>query len=601
MPDHELFRSEASGLEEEAVELSAMAPGHHHDDTEDTEINAPLIDRNRRRDNADDVDESTDAVTTTTTTTTTVHRNSGGNAFIWALTASACVSGLLFGYDTGVISSTLVSIGTDLSSRPLTNLDKGVITSCTSFFALVASPLAGILADKMGRKNVILVADALFALGALWQAFTSSVWGMIWGRSVVGLAIGGASLIVPLYISELSPSHLRGRLVTTSLLFITGGQVIAYLVGWAFSTTPGGWRWMVGLGSAPALAQMAMLAFMPETPRYLVKAQKEGAARTVLTKVYRGMSSDSHRLVDGTILAIKKEILEEEEAHIRMKSGTDRTGSSSSFLPPTLQSLLLHPPHARALVVTCTLQGLQQLCGFNSLMYFSATIFQRLGFSSPTLTSLSVAGTNFLFTIAAFNLIDRVGRRRILLTTIPVMILSLSLCAAAYSFVPSSPPPAPSVGGREAEGRAPPPGTGGPEDADGDGRGGPLPAIGILVAMLLYVSSYAMGLGPVPWQQSELFPLSVRSLGSSLATATNWGCNTVVGLTFLPMMDLLTPQWTFVTYALICALGYVAIYRIYPETMGLGLEQVGDLLKYGWGVQESMARLKDSRSTDALE
>ncbi|KAL6251005.1 hypothetical protein RBB50_001213 [Rhinocladiella similis] len=561
MPDHELYRSEASGREEEAVELSDMAPGR-----DNTEINAPLIDH---RQDADDVHYAP-AVTI----------QHSGNAFIWALTVSACVSGLLFGYDTGVISSTLVSIGTDLSSRPLTNLDKGVITSCTSFFALVASPVAGLLGDKIGRKNVILVADALFTLGALWQAFTSSVWGMIWGRSIVGLAIGGASLIVPLYISELSPSHLRGRLVTTSLLFITGGQAIAYLVGWAFSTTPGGWRWMVGLGSAPAVAQMAMLVVMPETPRYLAKAQNEGAARAVLTKVYHGMASNTDQLVDETILAIKKEILEEEDAHIQIKSS-----DSGSLVPPTLHSLLLHPPHARALTITCTLQGLQQLCGFNSLMYFSATIFQRLGFSSPTLTSLSVAGTNFLFTIAAFNLIDRIGRRRILLTTIPVMILSLLLCAGAFSFVPS-------VG--QGEVHAP------ETEPEHSGSHGPLPAIGILIAMLLYVSSYAMGLGPVPWQQSELFPLSVRSLGSSLATATNWGCNTVVGLTFLPMMDLLTPQWTFVTYALICALGYVVVWHIYPETMGLSLEQVGDLLKHGWGVQESMARLKTWRSRESL-
>src|ERR1700754_3408116 len=121
---------------------------------------------------------------------------------------------------------------------------------------------------------------------------------MIFGRSIVGLAIGGASLIVPLYLSELAPSHLRGRLVTVSLLFITGGQVVAYLVGWAFSTMPGGWRWMVGLGSVPAVVQIATLVFMPETPRYLAKAQKDAEARAVLRKVYHGMLEDPTDLVD---------------------------------------------------------------------------------------------------------------------------------------------------------------------------------------------------------------------------------------------------------------------------------------------------------------
>jgi SP family myo-inositol transporter-like MFS transporter 13 len=121
-----------------------------------------------------------------------------GSLFIWALTFSAGISGLLFGYDTGVISSTLVSIGSDLSNRVLTTLDKSLITSCTSLFALLASPLAGILADKLGRRRVILVADVLFALGALIQAVTGQVWGMILGRSVVGLAVGAASLVTPL-------------------------------------------------------------------------------------------------------------------------------------------------------------------------------------------------------------------------------------------------------------------------------------------------------------------------------------------------------------------------------------------------------------------
>src|ERR1700733_2322342 len=340
------------------------------------------------------------------------------NLFIYGLTISAGVSGLLFGYDTGVISSTLVSINTDLSSRLLTSLDKGLITSSTSLFALLASPAAGILADRYGRKRVILIADALFTLGALWQAVTSTVWGMIIGRSIVGLAIGGASLIVPMYIGELAPSHLRGRLVTVSIAFVTGGQVVAYSIGWLFSTLPSGWRWMVGLGALPAVLQFFALMFMPETPRWLVKAEHEDEARKVLRKVF-GSTSDS---VDHVLRAIKNELIEEEEAKQHVKSSP-----SSSCLGPVLSSLLLHPPHARALTITCSLQALQQLCGFNSLMYFSATIFQLLGFRSPTLTSLSVAGTNFLFTVAAFNLIDRIGRRKILLLTVPAMVIGLLL------------------------------------------------------------------------------------------------------------------------------------------------------------------------------
>jgi MFS transporter, SP family, solute carrier family 2 (myo-inositol transporter), member 13 len=286
-----------------------------------------------------------------------------GNAFVWALTTSACVSGLLFGYDTGVISSTLVSIGTNLSHRDLTSLDKGLITSCTSAFALVASPIAGVLADRIGRKNIILVADLLFAVGALWQAYTTSVLGMICGRSVVGLAIGGASLITPLYISELAPSHLRGRLVTVVLLFITGGQVVAYIVGWLFSTMPGGWRYMVGLGALPAIIQVVLLLTMPETPRYLCKVQKQTQAKVILTRVYKDISPDPAGTAANIVRAIDDEIQEETES--RLSLAKDRPGSSRLVLPATLSSLLFHAPHRRALIITCMLQGLQQLCGFN--------------------------------------------------------------------------------------------------------------------------------------------------------------------------------------------------------------------------------------------
>lgn len=501
---------------------------------------------------------------------------SSGSTFLWILTCSACVSGLLFGYDTGVISGTLVSIGSDLSARPLTTLDKSLITSCTSLFALIASPLAGVLADKCGRKIVILIADALFTAGALWQALTGTLWGMILGRSILGLAIGAASLIVPLYISELAPSHMRGALVTVSLLFITGGQVVAYLVGWAFSDVTSGWRWMVGLGALPAIFQFAILTLMPETPRWLTKAGHEERAKRILENVYYDRSQSTEDIVAHTLHAIKAEILQEERASL---SGP----KISSILPSTLSSLLLHPPHIRALTIACLLQGLQQLCGFNSLMYFSATIFSLLQFSSPTLTSLSIAVTNFVATIAAFYLIDRIGRRKILLYTIPGMVTALLLCAFAFTFVDISP-------SNNQQGSKP-----------GSAASSSLPAIAILISLLLYVIPYATGLGPVPWQQSELFPLSVRSLGSSLSTSTNWLCNFVVGLTFLPMMDMLTPFWTFMTYAGVCAVGWVAVWAIYPETMGLELEDVGELLRHGWGVKESLQRVEEKRRARRIE
>lgn len=201
-------------------------------------------------------------------------------------------------------------------------------------------------------------------------------------------------------------------------------------------------------------------------------------------------------------------------------------------------------------------------------MYFSATIFTIVGFSNPTLTSMVVAVTNFAFTVAALVLIDRIGRRRILLYSIPFMIAGLLLSAYGFSFL--------SIG-KSSDTTT----TRDTEPQNGHEAAG----ITVLVSIMVYVASYAIGMGNVPWMQSELFPLAVRSLGSGVSTATNWGANFVVGLTFLPMMDALTPSVTFVLYALVCVVGYVLVWRIYPETAGLSLEEATALLENGWGVR----------------
>lgn len=350
----------------------------------------PLISRrdHEGRDHDDDQNEEADEVDESTLV--------APGLFIWGLTICAGVSGLLFGYEyvhspssllpsphpptfhlptqyladnicsTGVISSTLISINTSLSNRPLTTLDKSLITSSTSFFALIASPLTGILADSLGRKSVILLADILFVAGALIQAFSHTVWAMILGRSVVGAAVGSASFVVPMYISEVAPSAFRGRLVTVSSLFITGGQVVAYVVGWIFSTRVNGWRWMVGLGALPAAVQFVMLFVLPETPRYLVKVGRKDAARKVLQKVY-GNAEGGEGMVNKVLRKVERETLEEEEsAGERNVPQTDKKGWQAKFsrVGDNFTQLVTVDGHRRALVIACMLQGFQQLCGF---------------------------------------------------------------------------------------------------------------------------------------------------------------------------------------------------------------------------------------------
>ena len=190
-------------------------------------------------------------------------------------------------------------------------------------------------------------------------------------------------------------------------------------------------------------------------------------------------------------------------------------------------------------------------------MYFSATIFSLVGYTTPTLPSLSIALGNFIFTLRALFVVDRVGRRRMLLYTIPVMTLGLIGCAFAFTFIDTN---------RLPSSRSP------YTQPSSIGIWPPL----LMIFMLLFVAGYASGLGNIAWQQAELFPLSVRSQGSGLATATNWGCNFIVGLTFLPMIEWLPGGAAFVVYAVICAGGFLAIRRSYPERRGRTLESTVD-------------------------
>ncbi|PPJ61052.1 hypothetical protein CBER1_01962 [Cercospora berteroae] len=479
------------------------------------------------------------------------------------LTLSAGISGLLFGFDTGVISSTLVSIGTDLSNRPLTTTDKSIVTAITSLFALLSAPSTGFFADRYGRKSVILVPAMLFAFGAVIQALATYVWIMAAGRALVGAAVGVASGAVPLYITELAPAELRGRLVTIQSLFITGGQVVAYLIGWGFASFPHGWRYMVGVGAVPALLQLVLLFWMPETPRWLLQTGEDHRARQVLQDVYATLpASDRDMVVQHVLTSIQAEIQAEDKA---MQGFSTSSNDSNRFRDAT-NELIAVPANRRALIIACMLQALQQLCGFNSLMYFSATIFAMVGFTSPIGTSLSVALTNFIFTIVAFAFIDTVGRRRILLWTIPFMVLSLLACSFSFEFIP----------------------TNDSETAVAAQTGSASWPIVLLFSLIGYVAAYATGLGVVPWQQSELFPLRVRSVGSGASTAVNWSSNFIIGMTFLPMMNFLGPSITFASYAMICAFGWVMIWKIYPETAGLELEGISELLHDGWGVEDNV-------------
>ncbi|KAG8885479.1 myo-inositol transporter [Tulasnella sp. 332] len=468
--------------------------------------------------------------------------------YVWMLVLASSISGLLFGYDTGVISGALVTIRGDLGPAELSNIQKEFITSATTLGALIGGFVAGILSDIIGRKWVLGIADIIFIAGAAGQAVSHTVPAMVGGRFVIGIGVGLAACIVPLFVGEISPTRQRGRLVTVNVVSITLGQVVAYGIGAAFESTKGGWRWMVGIGAIPAALQLFLLPLLPESPRILLRRGERDVAYGNLAKIYPYASPDQ---IERRLKLMEDSVKES----IRI---TETTTFGERFL-----SIFSVPSNRRALIVACGLQAFQQLCGFNTLMYYSATLFKSIGFNKPTAVGLIISGTNFIFTLFALKYIDIVGRRRIMIFSSPGMIFGLTLASVSFFFLTRK------THGVLVDGTVYPKSW----------------SYLVLFSMVFYVASYATGLGNVPWQQAELFNLEVRGIGASLATATNWSGNLIIGATYLSLIHKITAAGAFGFYAGLCFLGWVFCLICYPETAGLSLEEVNAIFKEDFGIK----------------
>lgn len=477
--------------------------------------------------------------------------NTKPSPLIIALTCVSSISGFMFGYDTGYISSALVAMGTDLDHKVLTYGNKEFITAATSLGALITALFAGLSADFFGRKPTIMSSNLLFVIGAVLQCSAYHFWQMVIGRLIMGFGIGIGSLVSPLFISEISPSRFRGRLTVINCLCITGGQLVAYGCGAGLTHVNNGWRILVGLSLIPAVAQFSFFLWLPDTPRYYIMRGNYEKACRVLSKTHLGATEE--------LIHDKVDELSRLNNSIPGKNIWERTLNS-------IKEVHSVPSSLRALIIACGLQGIQQFTGFNSLMYFSSTIFETVGFKNSTAVSIIVAGTNFVFTIIAFFIIDAVGRRLILLLAIPGMIISLILCLIGFHYM----------------------------GIKFDGSNAVVPTDGIsgwsgliIAGMILYVATYAIGIGNVPWQQSELFPQSVRGIGTSFATATNWAGSLVISSTFLTMLQNITPAGTFGLFAALCLVSWVFVYLFYPELSGLELEETQQILTGGFNIKAS--------------
>jgi SP family galactose:H+ symporter-like MFS transporter len=445
---------------------------------------------------------------------------------VYVTAAIAGLAGLLFGYDTGIIAGALLSIQPEFG---LGSFASGMVVGAVPVGAVAGAWFASSRGDLLGRRTLILVSAGVFIVGAIGSAVADSALLLIIARVVIGLGIGVASAITPVYISEIAPPDIRGGLVTFFQLAVTIGILVAYLVGLAFTDVGGGWRWMLGLGAVPALVLALGVVRLPRSPRWLIMTGDEEGAKEALARIRTGGPEEISR----------------EVADIRSSLGEEKGASWRDLLQPVVKA---------ALVVGIGLAVLQQITGINTVIYYAPTIIQQAGIgsdSSAILASLGVGVINVLMTVVALRLLDRAGRRTMLFIGVSGMSLSLFLLGAAFL------------------------------------GSGTFTSVIAIVSLMLFVSSFAISLGPIFWLlNAEIYPLNVRSKAASAGTMTNWFFNFLVSLTFLPLIDLLTQSGAFWFYGLVGLVTLWFCWKFVPETKGRSLEQITAVFERRAGRQD---------------
>ncbi len=433
--------------------------------------------------------------------------------YVLLVASIAALGGLLFGYDTGVISGAILFITKDfdLPTRLQAFTISVVLLGC-----MVGSLAAGTVADRAGRRPTLLIAGIVFLIGALGSAFAANEAILLAARLVVGLGIGFSSVVAPLYISEVAPAANRGALVSLYQFAITVGILGAYLIDYAFAAG-GQWRWMLGLAVIPSLVLIGGILPLPESPRYLFKLGIADKAREELQRIY-----DDRAAAD-------------QEADSIIDSLRTKSAGFEAFSKPAARM---------ALFIGISLAVLQQITGINTVIYYGPQIFQMAGIASASASILAqtlVGTVNCGMTLIAIFFVDRIGRKPLLYLGLAGMFFALSTLAISFA--------RPHLSG----------------------------ALGTiaLASMMVYVGCFAFSLGPIVWLLiSEIFPLQVRGLGMSLSTLSNWVGNFLVSQFFLTMVEQLGRPVTFSIYALLCVVTVLFVRSMVPETKRELLERI---------------------------
>jgi SP family galactose:H+ symporter-like MFS transporter len=438
---------------------------------------------------------------------------------VWGV--SAALGGFVFGYQLAVISAALLFVRNDFG---LSGFEQGVLVGVLPLGAMAGGLLAGRVADALGRRSTLILAAAVFAAGTVLAVVAPGLVVLVLARAITGLGVGIASSTGPLYLSEIAPPDVRGRLVTMNQLLVTLGIVCAYVVGLIFAGS-GSWRAMFAVALLPIAALLIGMLRAPESPAWLDGHGEPERAREVLLQVADDDEAD--RLLDGV-----RRMQRHEGTRLRMRT-------------------LWRSAAGPALVIGVTLAGIQQFAGINAVIAYAPSIMQRtgLGASNSILYSIAIGAINVVATIVSVRLVDRAGRRPLLLVSIAGACLSLALLG--LTFVVSL------------------------------GSSGSWLA---LICLVGYVAAFALGLGPIFWLlMAEVFPPDARAAGASVATATVWFSSFVVGTAFLPIADAIGEGPTFWIFAAVCVVGFVFVDRFVPETKGRTFSEIDADVHRRWG------------------
>jgi sugar porter (SP) family MFS transporter len=434
-----------------------------------------------------------------------------GLATVTLITASAAISGLLFGYDTAVVNGALIFLRAQFQ---LTAFQTELAATSLLWGCVVGAAIAGYLCDRYGRRRVLMLSGVLFVASAIGAALPTASWQFLIARVVGGVAIGCASLVAPLYIAEIAPAAIRGRLISVNQLAIVIGILVAYVSNYFVARLgESSWRWMFGLGAIPAFFLCLALLWIPESPRWLVQRGQIKAAHDVLLRIAPAGSVDSS--------------LAEIAASLQQESITYRE--------------LLGAALRRPMVLAIMLCVIQQITGINTVLYYGSILFQehaRQSANSALALNILIGLVNLLCTVMALLWIDRFGRRPLLQVATGGMGISLLVFSIALRW--------------HAE------------------------MITLLMAAVLaYVAFFAVGLGPGVWVCiAELFPNRARGRAMSVATVVLWVAVSIVTATFLSLIAWMTVAGVFFFYAILCLASLVYIRMFLPETKQKTLEEI---------------------------